>query len=332
MSRAARARQLVIVGHHGVVPDDANELPWRPLRSQVTASVFRAQVEAISRHYQWVTEDEAIAHITGAAEFKNPILMTFDDGYRNNFDIALPILREHGIRPVVFIATQFMSNSQPFWFDRFDFAIQQIAAPWSTSLRGREFQFVPHERSQQGDAYAQLRSYAKAIDMPDEEFNGFFADACAELEASSGKSLAAIQRDDLWSSTTNAEVLRAKQAAGEITVGSHTVDHIRIAQIDATERKKQLDQSKTHLESIIGHSIRSFCYPNGSWSQAAVRDVAAAGYAIALTSDDGFNKVGCNPYTLRRAFLPTHADAHRLLGELSGATAIYSRVRSKFAS
>ncbi|MCP5185804.1 MAG: polysaccharide deacetylase family protein [Pseudomonadales bacterium] len=302
--RAFRQDALTVLTAHGVVPP-ASQLPWQPLREQVDVETFARQIDVISQHHEWVDLDGALRHLRGEHRYRNPVLMTFDDGYRNNLDIALPVLEAQGIKPLLFVTTGYLNNARPFWFDRFDYVIQQIDRPWTLRVDTREFTFRPGVASQMARVYQQLRGYAKRKGWEDHEFHDFFSDACRELESYTGKSLAAIQADDPWSATVSGEQLRDAVHRNAIDVGSHTIDHMRIDKLNPQDRMRQLVESRRILEEITGKPCISFCYPNGDWDHQSTVDVAQAGYQIAFSVDGGLNRPGTNLYTIRRVFVPT---------------------------
>ncbi len=306
--RQARRSSLTVLTVHGVAPV-RGDLLWDPLRQQVDVPTFTAQIDAISRYHNWVDAAGAIAHLRGDLRIDNPVLLTFDDGYRNNLDLALPVLEARNIRPLLFVTTGYLSNARTFWFDRFDYAIQQIDRLWKLEVDGRTFTFEPGDRCGMHSEYQSLRRYAKRQGWHDQRFHDFFGETCDALEADSGKSLGSFQASDPVSATISNEELRGAVARGAIDVGSHTIDHMRIDKLDHDARAYQLTQSKLELEAMTGQPCRMFCYPNGDWDDGSRKAVAAAGYDAAFSVEPGLNAVGCDLLTIRRVFLPLRFNA-----------------------
>jgi len=87
---------------------------------------------------------------------------------------------------------------------------------------------------------------------------------------------------------------------GGIEIGSHTLDHVKLAQVPTESAWKQISDSKSVIESVIGTEVRSFSYPHGSHTRE-VRDlVERAGYAAACTTVSGLNKASDDRFLLRR--------------------------------
>lgn len=93
--------------------------------------------------------------------------------------------------------------------------------------------------------------------------------------------------------------LRAMQTAG-MEIGSHTVGHMRLPELDSARMNAQLADSKAALEDILGTEVISFAYPYGAWDERCERAVAAAGYRYACTTRSGWALRDGNPLRLRR--------------------------------
>jgi peptidoglycan/xylan/chitin deacetylase (PgdA/CDA1 family) len=93
--------------------------------------------------------------------------------------------------------------------------------------------------------------------------------------------------------------LRALCDAG-VVIGSHGVNHVRLAHLDATTMRAEIRASKAELEDLIGQQLHHFAYPYGSYTKAVTEAVQQAGYQSAFTSDFGRNRPGADLFTLRR--------------------------------
>jgi peptidoglycan/xylan/chitin deacetylase (PgdA/CDA1 family) len=305
-------------------------MSWQPLRTPFSVDLLRKQLEIISRYYTWLTMDDAVDMLAGKKPvIPNGVVLTFDDGYRNNMSVALPVAEKHGIKPVFYVATGLLNNRKPYWFERLDYAIQQLREPTQIRIGGRSFQFTPGERETMRENYAALRKAAKSRFGDDREFYAFFDSVSNRLENASGKSLAAIQAGDPCSETLSDQDLQSLTSSDRATIGSHTVDHIRLDTVDEKQCAEQLAAARRYIEDVTGVACRHFCYPNGNWNPRVAEAVAAAGYDSAVTTREGFNSVGDNPYSLQRLHMPPLSDSGRLLLFLSGFSELRSWVGSR---
>lgn len=113
----------------------------------------------------------------------------------------------------------------------------------------------------------------------------------------------------------DAAALRGLSAAG-IEIGSHTVSHCRLTQASDADLARELADSKSTLEDILGHEAHSFAYPYGDWDTRCAEAVRAAGYRQACTTRTGWALRDGNPYTLRRLTVFNHDTASTLCRKL----------------
>lgn len=316
---------LLVLVVHGVLPP-REQLPWIPLREQIDVRSFELQIDRLRATHRFVDLPQAMRILEGREQVENPVLLTFDDGYRNNVDCALPILERRGIRPLLFVTTGYLDNARPFWFDRFDFAIQQLRTPWRVEVGERAFTFEPGSRAGLKSVYGALRSHAKWFGWNDLQFHAAFSGWCDELENLTGRALSEIQAHDPCSATLSPALLRDVVERGALDVGSHTIDHLRIDKLEAEERRRQLHVSRREIESITGRPCVSFCYPNGDWNAESALDVQAEGYQLAFTTDGGFNNGTTGRYALKRLFMTSTFDTGQIDALASGALYLKERL------
>lgn len=103
----------------------------------------------------------------------------------------------------------------------------------------------------------------------------------------------------------NASELRQMHDAG-MEIGSHTVSHARMPELDDGTLRQELVDSKAALEDVIGAAVTSFAYPYGAWDERCAAAVEAAGYAAACTTRTGWTLRDGNPYLLRRLSVFNH--------------------------
>lgn len=97
----------------------------------------------------------------------------------------------------------------------------------------------------------------------------------------------------------NAAELRAMQESG-MEIGSHTVNHVRLPEIDDAHLTRELNDSKSTLEDALSHAVGSFAYPYGAWDARCAEAVKHAGYTAACITRTGWALRDNNPYQLRR--------------------------------
>jgi peptidoglycan/xylan/chitin deacetylase (PgdA/CDA1 family) len=113
--------------------------------------------------------------------------------------------------------------------------------------------------------------------------------------------------------------------ANGVEIGSHTMTHPILTNISDERLRRELHGSKLRLEEALGRRVDQFCYPNGDNDERVQREVARAGYRVAVTCVGGLNKRGDDPLTLRR--IHTERDLAHFLQSTSGFEQLKDGVR-----
>src|ERR1043165_992711 len=108
----------ILTYHHVAAHDPA--YPYDPGVADASPTQFRRQMEMLARHGTPIGIDELVRALAGAPLPKNPVMVTFDDGYRSCHDVALPILRAVGMRAVFFLPTGYIQERKIYWWERIE--------------------------------------------------------------------------------------------------------------------------------------------------------------------------------------------------------------------
>ncbi len=320
---------MIILLVHGVMDSDAPST-WVPLRPQLGRRRLEACLRLLSKHYRFVSLDDAVDMITGRTCVRPySLVLTFDDGYRNNIKYALPMLRRYGVPATFFLVTGHIEHRKPLWFDRLDYALQQVPVDGREVQIGQQtIRLRASTRAALRASYKGLRDAAKALSGPDTEMLQQIEDMAAGLEAESGRKLADIFENDDWAAVLTWEEIRA--AAGrDVSFGSHTVDHLRLGLVDAEIVRDQLIRSKEMIEARVGQPCRHLCYPDGSFAQQVTEIARACGYVSAVTTIEDVNRVGDDPMSLCRINLSESGSITETLAEVCGLSHSISRLTTR---
>jgi peptidoglycan/xylan/chitin deacetylase (PgdA/CDA1 family) len=277
--------------------------------------------------------DDAVEMLSGRRPVQPySLVLTFDDGYRNNLTRAVPVLRRHQIPALIYLATGPIERREPFWFDRLDYALQQVAVNGTEIALGGERLRLHGKRAAMARQYRAFLSALKRQSSDDLALALEAEQVIKTLEAESGWTLADLFEEDEWSGLLTGEEIT--RAAGEgVTFGSHTVDHLRPFRLEADLARDQLSRSKRMVESWTGRPCLHFAYPFGK--KADERDdtvdmVRACGYQSAVTTIYGLNRVGDDLMTLRRFPMPLSGHAPELLATVSGLLHAVTQFKTRF--
>lgn len=277
-----KARLLVFIFHRVLERPDPI-LPGEPDRAQ-----FRWMVRFIRRNFSLLTFGRAVELLNRGELPPAAACITFDDGYRDNHDLALPILREEGACATFFVATGFLNGGR-MWNDDVIEAIRvkPQLLDWSDLGLGR------HEL---GDIEQRPQLINKTLGALKYRPHAERARVAREIARRAGVA------DDSTLMMDDAEV-RALRAAG-MEVGAHTDTHPILASVDDATAMAEIVKGKGRLEEILGERVDVFAYPNGNperdFQPRHVDMVRAAGFLAAATTAWGTGRVSSDTLQVPR--------------------------------
>ena len=281
MRRARQYRRPLILGYHRVVENFA-EVARREMASMlISRAMFERHLDCIGRSFRFVSLDQIAERFAAGVPFTEPVAaVTFDDGYRDVYEHAVPVLRRKGIPATMFVVTDLIG--QPAWqlHDRLYHLIDKAFAQWQHPRR-RLFELL-NELNIPAPAVFRSRSAvrssmsATATLLPVlSQFD--LGRLIGGLEATVGNGTAYIPQTLTW------DMIRELHAGG-FTIGSHTKTHASLPMEAAEVVAAELEESKRELEGHLGERIAHFAYPGGHFTLPVVEALNRAGYRFAYTA------------------------------------------------
>jgi peptidoglycan/xylan/chitin deacetylase (PgdA/CDA1 family) len=276
-----RPDRPLVLGYHRVVDDFEAEARTEMPSMLISRAMFEHHLDYVGRHFRFVSVEEIGRRIVSGEPFRERVAaITFDDGYRDVYENAYPVLKRKGIPAAVFAVTDLVE--QPFWqvHDRLYHLVGKAFATWRNPRR----EFVdllkglglPAERLTRAPESTRNALHAVSALLPSLPL----ADVrrvMDGIEASVGNGFYNVPQTMTW------PMLREMSRNG-FTVGSHTKSHVSLPTESPETVADELVGSKQALEQHLGHPIRHFCYPGGQFTPAVVDAVARAGYEFAYTA------------------------------------------------
>ncbi len=299
--RRAASPWITVLTYHRIAPANAaaalddGVVDARPEQ-------LEKQLAFVKRWFRPVGIDDLLAHANGERSLpRNPALVTFDDGYRDNHDVALPILLRHGIRATFFVSTDFIERRRLFWWDR-------VARVLKRSPRDRiAMEYPQHLEWALRGPVARRAAIRRALriikDVPQLDVERFLD----EIERAAGFALGAEEERRLVDETVMTwEHVVALRRAG-MDVQSHTRTHRVLQTLGPAELTDELEGSRKTLEAVLGERVRAISYPVGKplRSLPAVRDaVRKAGYELGFSNGTGVSTAArLDPLDVKRISL-----------------------------
>lgn len=260
--------RLSIVLFHRVLSS-----PDPMLESEPDCARFAQLMQWLRAAFTVLPLRDALARLQAGKLPPGTVCITFDDGYRDNASNALPILLRLGLPATFFVTTRYLDGGL-MWNDRVIEAVRVWPrAELDLSPYGLEVLTLENGRRATAERILSLLKY-----LPFERRDIITSD----LLKRSGARLERMMMD--------ANEIRRLYRAG-MEVGGHTVSHPILSVIDDREARRQINDNKAALESIIGAEIETFAYPNGrplqDYDGRHVSMVRECGYRYALTTATG---------------------------------------------
>lgn len=272
--QALRKPQIIALQYHSVQENPEQFKDTIGIAITHSRTLFRKQMEWLATHFVPISIDDLPSILAGEKALqRRAVVVTFDDGFRDNVEIAAEILEEFGIRGVFYV-TAGVIEGPPLWF---------------CQLR----------KIMQGKSSDEFRKYSSlmAASSPAERQR-----TLQELCTSFGVELPMPDLMMSW------EQVRALHNRGHV-VGSHTVTHPNLAHVAPNEADSEIRESRTRLEHQLGAEVKHFSYPHPilfpCFNDATTEMCQRAGYATAVTTSAGTITAESNPFALKRVG-PSH--------------------------
>lgn len=273
-----RGARGIILALHRVRPH--RQRPFEPNRSlEITPDFLSSAIEHMqSRGLTFVSMDEALSRIM-THDRTHFAALTFDDGYRDTLEYALPILEKYGVPATVFVTTGFAHRDVTPWWLLIEEALQATQALSVLDASGT-IGFATLSALQKQMAFDHLRARFMNSDpeitrstlqsiVTQTEINPqhICSDACMDW-----KEIATLARHPL------------------VTIGAHTVSHPVLTRCASAQVVRELARSRAEIENQINKPVRHLAYPNGDPASAGPREfnlAQAMGFASAATTRPG---------------------------------------------
>jgi len=296
---------------------------------QATGGDLRRHLLYLRRHYRILHLEAAMEELSmpskngkQVGDRRTPVVLTFDDGYYDNYTHALALARELRMPFTIFLVPGYVESGDYFWWREGNRLVSHTQMREAT-IEGRIYRLdQPQERN--GLAEAILTRLCQATSVAErQEFLRFVRQALPVPPSVAPEEKPALPLK--W-----AEV-REMEESGWVSFGAHTMYHPILAYLtDPTEVQREVEECRIMLEQQLGHPVRTFAYPIGQLQHIgdnAIRAVQKAGYEWAFTTLYGFNTPRSDPHLLRRIEVDVSQHWLVMAAETAGLWGFFSRLR-----
>lgn len=297
-ARASKEPQLLILMYHRILPQNDERAKLEEPGMIVTPETFRMHMSLIKKYFNVLSLSQWIRCKNNGEKLPlHSCAITFDDGWADNYEFAFPILCELELPATIFLVSDMIDTNKKFWPERFALIISAIAqdhsSQWSHPVLdwiknpSVSYQFTTVVPTQ--EELTELIANAKAF--PDHEIH-------ARLDKIEEVLKLSIQNNE--ASLLNWQQVSEMNDSGLVESGSHTCNHIRLNnKADDNVVEYEIMASKKQIEEKTGHVVKTFCFPNGDYSDKAL-ELVRQYYEGGVSTEAGWNSVATDSCLLHR--------------------------------
>ena len=295
---------------------------------QASGGDLRRHLLYLRRHYRLLHLEQALEELytlpkdgSQKKDQRTPLVLTFDDGYHDNYTHAFTLACELQIPITIFLVPGYIEGGSRFWWRESEYLVHHAQVDVAT-VEGQTYHL---HRLEERKAFAQIvdtrvRNSISVIEREE------FLNSIREILVVSAAGIAEEQ-DTLPLTWTEVQDM---EASGWISFGAHTMHHPILAYMaNPTEVQYETHECRKVLEQHLGHTVRSFAYPVGMTEhigEIGLHAVREAKYQWAVTAIHGFNVPQTDPYLLRRVVVDVDQHWLSIAAKASSVWGIFSRL------
>ncbi len=262
---------------------------------KVSAASFEKQIAYLKKHFNVVALPEIFTLIMqGNSLPPDSIVLTIDDGYRDFYEVAYPILKKYEMTATLYVTTGFIDGNIWLWPDKIEFILENtLHHLLRVDINGTSEQVMLRNKEDKNAAWLKMVDYC--ISLPVTERNNFIS------VLADNSDIGLEQKPPVEYAAMSWKQIRELSDYG-INIGAHTQTHPILSKINVDHIEDEINGSKQKIEKMINKPVSCFCYPNGELSDftpIVKEKVKKSGFLNATVAfDDGAGWE--DPYEIRR--------------------------------
>lgn len=228
--------------------------------------LFEEQIDYLSKNFGIISLNNLCEMITKGTIPKKAVVITFDDGYKDNYEIAFPILKEYNVSATIFLATGAIEQKKLFWWDLVNYAL------FHTDIESIEIEDIGTYKlssdEEKTKAGLNIQEKLKKMDNNKKSYliNELLNLTDVHIPEKLGKKYVLSWKEI------------KKMNKNGIEFGAHTVNHPILTNVSHDEAKWEIINSKNSIEENLGTDIKLFAYPNGDFNDEISALVKSLGF------------------------------------------------------
>ncbi len=256
--------KLTVIMLHRILPEEELSIQGCDREWTLTTKEFDSLLSFLKKHYTIISEQDLINFKTNNIKLpKYPLILTFDDGWYDNYQYALPLLKKHNLPALIFIATNWINSSVGFWQEQIVSACQKQPTLFEEI---KEILALQHLMN-----VAQL---IKLLDRDDQE---------AHRQKVLSKIATALPVNRQMMSTQELKQL----LDSNISLGGHGASHSKLDSLTPTQHNQELIDSYSMISELTDKSCLSMSFPHGRYNEQITQQAVDTGFSLLFSSNKG---------------------------------------------
>jgi peptidoglycan/xylan/chitin deacetylase (PgdA/CDA1 family) len=310
LERKSERKKVRILNYHRILDTRDKSFPYYEKNISCSPSIFEKQMRYIKDNFNvFSLHDYVDMRMSGTPIPTSGVIITFDDGYRDVYTNAFPILRKLQIPATFFVAVDFIHNAQINWCDQVAYVLKKTTTE-NFDLNGvGQYQLKTSKERER----AVEEIVDKLSPMATEQRKRIIQELISELDIDrqfGGSSDLYVTREQLREMSENG-----------IEIGAHTLSHPNLRILDNNSLSNEVGESKRQLEQIVQKPVKVFAYPFGHreyFDERVIDAVRQAGFSSACTTIYGSVDESDDIYQLKRIPMFNHDDWYVFKAKVSG--------------
>lgn len=279
---SADSGKVIALLYHRIAQTDSSD-SLIPGLINASLAEFEKEIEFLTKHFSIISIEEIVeAFRCGQHLPSNALIITFDDGYKDNYTYAYAVLKKFKIPATIFLTSDFIDNDKDLiWTDKVAYVLDKTE---QLSIDVSDLSYDLANKQKKNKAKVEIIEYLKNLD------NYAKNKIVDSLSEKSGVGIEEVAAKNLYLSSS--EILEMDK--GGISFGSHGRSHSILTRLKLQEARDEILESKLKIEEIIGREIISFAYPNGTrfdFNNELIEILRECGYKIAFTAIPAINEL-----------------------------------------
>lgn len=268
---------VTILAYHRIFPRPDNNYPFVKGVINVDQEAFHDHIKIIKKYFTIINFEQLRALQTEEKKLPpNLLIITFDDGYEDNYSVMTPVIKDHDATAVVYISTEYIAQQKLYWVDELSYRINKMPEGDLSFLNG-EVRYAVND-SNRNQVRIDIGNVCKGLNR--KQHRQLLEDLRAQVSVEPSASEFNLAKPMTWD--------QMKLMADDgVEIGSHAKFHGYLNSMTDEELRDEIFDSKKILEQKTGKEIISIAYPGGRFDERTLSMCKEAGYLYGCNFSHG---------------------------------------------